>query len=132
MQQQQREADARLEAARAAFDRLRELSAEINVPADQIRQVRELQADRVSQFERRRDLCGDGSEVAARIDRLELALIQTEREYVNALLRSGRISDEIRRRIERELDLREEVIRRRLESAGETPPGRAPTAPTRT
>ncbi len=83
LQQQQREADARLEAARAAFDRLHELSAEINVPAEQIRQVRELQADRVSQFERRRDLCGDGSEVAARIDSLELALIQTEREYVN-------------------------------------------------
>ena len=132
LEQQQREADARLEAARAALDRLRELSAEINVPADQIRQVRELQADRVSQFERRRDLCGDGSAVAARIDRLELALIQTEREYVNALLRSGRISDQIRRRIERELDLLEEVIRRRLESAGETPPGGAPTAPTRT
>jgi NhaP-type Na+/H+ or K+/H+ antiporter len=132
LQQQQREADARLEAARSAFDRLHELAAEINVPAEQIRQVRELQADRVSQFERRRDLCGDGNEVAAQLDRLELALIHTEREYVNGLLRSGRISDEIRRRIERELDLREEVIRRRLESAGQGQLARAPTAPTRT
>ncbi len=115
--QQQREADARLEASRAAFDRLPELSAEIQLPAEQIRQVREVQGDRVSQFERRRDLCGDGSAVAVRVDRLELALINTERAYVNALLRSGRISDEIRRRIEGELDLREEVIQRRLESA---------------
>src|SRR4030095_12820114 len=130
-QHQQREADARLEAARAALDRLHELSAESNVPAEQIRQVRELQANRVSQFERRRDLCGDGSEIAAHIDRLELALIEAEREYVNGLLRSDRISDEIRRRIERELDLLEEVIRRRLESGGESPPARSapPTPP---
>ena len=61
----------------------------------------------VNQFERRRDLCGDGSEVAALVDRLELALIHAERQYVNGLLRSARISDEIRRRIERELDLHE-------------------------
>ena len=129
---QQQEADARLEAARTAFDRLQQLSVQAKLPAEQIRQVRELQADRVNQFERRRDLCGEGSEVAARVDRLELALIHTEREYVNSLLRSGRITDEIRRNIERELDLREEVISRRLESGGEVPPARAPTAPTRT
>lgn len=124
--QQQLEADSRLEAARAAFARLPGLSAQIELSAEHVRQVRELQADRVNQFERRRDLCGDGSEVAARVDRLELALIQTEREYVNGLLRSARISDEIRRRIERELDLREEVIRRRLESDAEHRPRRAP------
>jgi CPA1 family monovalent cation:H+ antiporter len=129
---QQQEADARLEAARTAFDRLQQFSVEAKLPAEQIRQVRELQADRINQFERRRDLCGEGSELAARVDRLELALIQTEREYVNGLLRSGRITDEIRRNIERELDLREEVISRRLESGGEVPPARAPTAPTRT
>ena len=118
--QQQQEADARLEAAQAALVRLPELSEEIKLPAEQIRQVRELLGDRVSQLEHRRDLCGQGSEVAARIDRLELALIHTEREYVNGLLRSARITDEIRRRIERELDLREEVIRRRLESSSES------------
>ena len=125
--QQQQEADARLEAARAAFVRLPELSVEINLPAEQIRQVRELHRDRVSQLEHRRDLCGEGSEVAARVDCIELALIQTEREYVNGLLRSARISDEIRRRIERELDLREEVIQRRLESNSESASARAST-----
>lgn len=125
--QQQQEADARLEAARAAFVRLPELSVEINLPAEQIRQVRELHRDRVSQLEHRRDLCGEGSEVAARVDRIELALIQTEREYVNGLLRSARISDEVRRRIERELDLREEVIRRRLDSNSESASTRAST-----
>jgi monovalent cation/hydrogen antiporter len=130
--QQQQEADARLEAARAAFVRLPELSEEIKLPAEQIRQVRELHRDRVSQLEHRRDLCGEGSEVAARVDRIELALIQTEREYVNGLLRSARISDEIRRRIERELDLREEVIQRRLESNSESASARASTGRART
>jgi len=130
--QQQQEADARLEAARAAFVRLPELSAEIELPAEQIRQVRELHSDRMGQLEYRRDLCGEGSAVAARVDRLELALIQTEREYMNGLLRSARISDEIRRRIERELDLREEVIRRRLESSSESAPARASKPPART
>ena len=117
LKQEEREADARLEAARAALDRLDALSAEIKMPAEQIRQMRGLQSDRVSQFERRRDRCGDGGELAARVDRLELALIQAERDHVNGSLRSGRISDEIRRRIERELDLREEAIRRSMESA---------------
>lgn len=110
-QSQEREADARVEAARTAFDRLEQLSADIEVPAEQIAHVRELQSDRVSQLERRRDRDGDGGTIAARVDRVELALIQVEREHVNRLLRSGRITDEIRRRIERELDLREEAIR---------------------
>lgn len=118
LQQQEREADARLEAARAALLRLDKLAKELKVPADQVRQVREMQSDRVSQSERRRDRCGDGGELAARVDRLELALIQAERDHVNSLLRAGRISDEIRRRIERELDLREEAIRRGMEAAG--------------
>ena len=129
--QEEREADARLDAARAALDQLDALSAEIKVPAEQIRQVRELQSDRVSQSERRRDRCGDGGELAARVDRLELALIQAERDQVNSSLRSGRISDEIRRRIERELDLREEAIRRGMESAGNQPAARGPSGPMR-
>ena len=137
-QQQEREADARLEAAQAALSRLDEFAAELEVPAEQIRHVREMQLDRVSQAERRRDRCGEGSEVAARVDRLELALIQAERDHINSLLRSGRISDEIRRRIESELDLLEEAIRRSMESAGGerskqavTPAGIAPSATAR-
>ncbi len=51
------------------------------------------------------------AEVAAQLDRVELALIQAERTYVNHLLREGRIGDDTRRRIERDLDLREEAIR---------------------
>jgi monovalent cation/hydrogen antiporter len=43
-------------------------------------------------------------------DEIELLLIAAEREHINKLSRSGRIDDEVRRRIERELDLREANI----------------------
>ena len=43
-------------------------------------------------------------------DELELALIEAERELVNTLYRTGELKDEGRRRIERELDLREAVM----------------------
>jgi len=108
---QECEADARIEAARAALDRVDGLTTEVQLPAVHASPMREIQSDRVRQLERRRDRDGDGGTVAARIDRVELAMIHTEREHVNSLLRSGRINDEIRRRIERDLDLREEAIR---------------------
>ena len=45
----------------------------------------------------------------------ELLLIETERQHVNDLFRSGKLKDEARRRIERELDLREAQIANRRE-----------------
>jgi CPA1 family monovalent cation:H+ antiporter len=111
-EREQREAQARVEAARAALDRLKELMASSSLPPEQIQRMGELQLDRLSQLERRRDREGDGGRVAARLDRVELALIQAERDYINGLLRERRIGDDTRRRIERDLDLREEAIRR--------------------
>jgi CPA1 family monovalent cation:H+ antiporter len=46
--------------------------------------------------------------------RVELELLAAERARLNALLHEGRISDEIRRRIERDLDLAEERVRRNV------------------
>ena len=46
---------------------------------------------------------------------IELLLIETERQHVNDLFRSGKLKDEARRRIERELDLREAQIENRRE-----------------
>ena len=43
-------------------------------------------------------------------DDVELALIEAERELVNTLYRSGELKDEGRRRIERELDLRDTLL----------------------
>jgi monovalent cation/hydrogen antiporter len=37
-------------------------------------------------------------------------LIKAEREYIYQLLRDGKINDETRRKIERELDLEEAII----------------------
>ncbi len=115
----QLEAHARVEAARAALDRLEQVAAASGLPPEQIRHMRELQLDRLSQLERRRDREGDGGKVAARLDRVELGLIQTERDHINSLLRDGRIGDDTRRRIERDLDLREESIRRGVDTDGE-------------
>ena len=38
---------------------------------------------------------------------IELLLITAEREHINELFRTGKLKDEARRRVERELDLRE-------------------------
>lgn len=115
---EQLEAHARVEAARAALDRLEQVAASGGLSSEQIRHTRELQLDRLSQLERRRDRDGDGGKVAGKLDRVELGLIQTERDYINSLLRDGRIGDDTRRRIERDLDLREEAIRRSVTAAG--------------
>jgi len=43
-------------------------------------------------------------------DDVELMLIEAERDLVNTLYRSGELKDEGRRRIERELDLRDTLL----------------------
>ena len=52
----------------------------------------------------------DGFETAATSARLHVELITAEREYIHEQLRKGEITDESRRRIERELDLEEASI----------------------
>lgn len=52
-------------------------------------------------------------------DEIELQLIAEERVLINAMLREGQLKDDARRRIERELDLREaDTLNRRNERAG--------------
>ena len=46
-------------------------------------------------------------------------LIEAERRFLHELLRDGKITDELRRRLERDLDLEEATILARRE--GETP-----------
>jgi monovalent cation/hydrogen antiporter len=60
----------------------------------------------------------DASMVAAN---LRIELIAAEREYIYGLLQRGEITDEGRRRIERELDLEEASIACKMEG-GEEPP----------
>jgi hypothetical protein len=68
-----------------------------------------------------KNLEDDGLELAAAAADVRQELIALEREYVYKLLRDGRITDESRRRIERELDLEEEGIACKREGGVEPP-----------
>jgi CPA1 family monovalent cation:H+ antiporter len=68
---------------------------------------------RSHQFPRTLD---EGWDTAALGSHLHMDLIKAERDYINNLLREGKITDETRRKIERELDLEEETIACREEN----------------
>lgn len=97
------EAEARRETTEAALARLDELAADDKVDertVDVFRQLLELRLDRV------RALLDDGddeSSEGAREVREELA--RAQREKLDKLYESGRVSEEIRRRLTHELDL---------------------------
>jgi len=55
----------------------------------------------------------DAHDVSAAGTALTRELISAERKFIHALLRDGRITDEIRRRIERDLDLEEASLSNR-------------------
>jgi CPA1 family monovalent cation:H+ antiporter len=63
----------------------------------------------------------DGFEIASAVGDLRSDLIAAEREFIYGLLREGKITDEARRRIERELDLEEAAIACKKESGVEPP-----------
>ncbi len=60
-----------------------------------------------------------GLEQARALNELKVELINAERDFLHGLLRDGKLTDESRRRIERELDLEEESIA--CKRGGETP-----------
>ena len=66
--------------------------------------------NRLKDVENRKDGNDHHKKLAELGDELELALIGAERELANTLYRTGELKDEGRRRIERELDLREAVL----------------------
>ena len=98
---------ARRHAIEAATERLDQLAAELELPDDVVRQLRTKLDDRLRHFE---PTCRQGENRECRTaaaDEIELALITAERERINELYRMGTLKDEARRRLERELDLRE-------------------------
>jgi monovalent cation/hydrogen antiporter len=101
---------ARQDAIEAARRRMEELLASREIPAE----VAELL--RLRHDHRRRQLLGD--ELRETVAELKLDLLQVEREFLFQLLRDGRITDEARRRLERELDLEEAAI---VSRRGEAP-----------
>lgn len=101
------EARARIEAARAAVVRLDELAGEDWVRDDTAERMRGLYDFRQRRFSARIDDGDDGAIEARSLDyqRLRRELLDAERGAVYELRRTGEISDEVARRITRDLDL---------------------------
>jgi monovalent cation/hydrogen antiporter len=101
------ERKARSEGIEAAIRRLNQLAAERDVPSDVIEAVQAHHHDRLKHLVNRTD----GDDAVKHHGKLhaevEGHLIAAERSRINNLYRSGKLKDEARRRIERELDLRE-------------------------
>jgi CPA1 family monovalent cation:H+ antiporter len=98
---------ARRRAIEAAGTRLEELIAERNLAKDLVLPLRVRLHDRLNFVEKNDD---SSHEQKRRIDldhEIEFLLLAAERRQINDLYREGKLKDEPRRRIERELDLRE-------------------------
>jgi monovalent cation/hydrogen antiporter len=98
---------ARIHAADAALQRLEELLDEDWVRPETADRLRGLYNFRRSRFQARFDGEDDGSIERQSTDfqRLRRELLEAERAAVVGLRRQGRISDEVMRRVERDLDL---------------------------
>jgi len=118
----EREIYARMEAARAALAELDAAAKSHALPVEVIAPWREREQLRIAQLDGERERDGERFAASASMHRLELALVAAQRKRLNELLRSGEVSDAIRRRVERDLDLDEERLRGNLQglaSSGE-------------
>jgi len=116
--EQDAEITARLEALNMAQDRVKRLSADGKVPEEVLAILRARHAHHAGQLPRNSK---DGLRAAAAAAELRAELIAAEREYIYRLLQQGQITDEARRRIERELDLEEESLAFRRDSVLDPP-----------
>ena len=87
--------------------RLQEIAAERNLPEEAAELLSTYHDNLRRQFPKS---MSDGVERAALTDGIRLELIEAERQHLHRMLREGRITDELRRRIERELDLEEVAL----------------------
>jgi CPA1 family monovalent cation:H+ antiporter len=101
---------ARRRAIEAAIERLDRLAADRELPESVVHALRAQQRDRLKHFEGEQDRTDGRNDHNKLRDEIELLLIAAEREQVNELYRQGALKDEPRRRIERELDLRDATL----------------------
>jgi Na+/H+ antiporter len=94
---------ARRLAIEAAIERLEQLGPERGLPQEIVRRVRTDLGQRLRHFEHG----AERENNPACPDEITLLLITAERDRINELYRHGTLNDESRRRLERELDLRE-------------------------
>ena len=101
------EAKARIHASEAALARLEELVDEDWVREDTAERMRGLYGFRLDRFSSRLDPDGDGSveDRSQNYQRLRRELLDAERQAVVDLRRSGKIDDDVMRKVVRDLDL---------------------------
>jgi CPA1 family monovalent cation:H+ antiporter len=101
------DAKARIHAAEAALARLDELIDEDWVRADTAERLRGLYGFRRDRFASRFDAESDGEieERSLNYQRLRRELLESERSAITALRRDGVISEDVMRRLQRDLDL---------------------------
>ena len=116
--EQDAEIAARLDAVKVAQGRLDGLAADGEVTPEVLALLRARHDHRAGQVARNREL---GPKAAAAAAELRAQLIAAEREYIYRLLQQGQITDEARRRIERELDLEEESLAFKRDSVIDPP-----------
>ena len=97
-------------AIEAAIERLDVLAETRKLPETVAAPIRAHLRNRLKDVDNRKDGDQHHKKLAELGEELELALIGAERELANRLYRTGDLKDEGRRRIERELDLREAVL----------------------
>ena len=101
----------RRQAIEAVIQRLDELEAE-GLPSAIVDLQRAHHHERLQQLDYRIGAEEIDKELARLSDELELKLIEAERKHLYDLLTAGQIKDDARRRIERDLDLREAQLMR--------------------
>jgi Na+/H+ antiporter len=101
---------ARREAVQAAVSRLSVLQQQRDLPDEVIAPLQVAQNDRLKYIEYGGSESVQHRKLIAQYDAVELELLVAERDLVNELYRAGKLKDEPRRRIERDLDLREAYL----------------------
>jgi Na+/H+ antiporter len=105
------EITARRAALEAALKSLESISEDRALSDEVVRLLRARHEIRAGQLPTSLD--PDGHDLSVAGTRLTLELIAAERRFIHLLLRDGKITDEIRRRIERDLDLEEASLANR-------------------
>jgi monovalent cation/hydrogen antiporter len=98
---------ARRQAIEAAIERLDALGLERQLSDDDLKPLRARQRERLKHAAHRNDADAAHQKLFELHDEIEFALIEAERRRINDLYCAGKLKHEARRRIERELDLRE-------------------------
>jgi Na+/H+ antiporter len=101
---------ARRQAILAAMKRLVEIKETRALPAEIVEQLRTRHEARLQLLEQKSSDDEAKTQSTAMYEDVEKVLLDAERELINELYRQGKLRDEPRRRIERELDLREAYL----------------------